>query len=110
MAKMGKAIIKLPKKISKGSVIKVQSIIIHPNHSGLVKDKKTKKLIPAHYINKVVVEYGGKTVYDISTSAALSKDPYFAFNIKADTAGELKMTWKDMKGGTFEKTKQVNPV
>jgi len=110
MADIGKAIIRLPKGIKKGSVAKVQSILIHPNHTGLVKDKKTGEIIPAHYVETCVVEFAGAKVYNMKTSAAISKDPYFAFNIKVDKAGELKMTWKDNKGGVFEKSVQVNPA
>lgn len=110
MADIGKAIIRLPGKYSVGDVIKAQSILIHPNHTGLVKDKKTGKLIPAHYVESVKVEYAGATVYELSTSAALSKDPFLAYNVKVSKAGELKMTWKDNKGGVFEKSVQVNPA
>ena len=110
MAKIGKAIIRLPRKISKGSVVKVQSILIHPNHTGLVKDKKTKKIIPAHFVESCTVEFAGTKVYDLKTSAAMSKDPYIAYNLKVDKAGDLKMTWKDNKGGVFEKSVKVNPA
>lgn len=110
MAEIGKAIIRLPRSIKKGSVIKVQSILIHPNHTGLVKDKKSGKLIPAHYVETCKVEFAGATVYDLKMSAAISKDPFLAYNLKVDKAGELKMTWKDNKGGVFEKSAQVNPA
>jgi len=47
MARLGRAIVRVPRKISKGQVFKVQMVITHPMETGLRKDKKTGKLIPS---------------------------------------------------------------
>ncbi|MBI4666038.1 MAG: thiosulfate oxidation carrier complex protein SoxZ [Nitrospinae bacterium] len=106
MADIGKAIIRL-QKMSKGETAKIQSIIIHPNDTGFVKDEKTGKVIPAYFIESVKVEFNGEAVYEIKTGGSISKDPYFSYSLKTDKPGKLKMTWKDNKGGVFEQSADV---
>lgn len=107
MPKIGKAIIRLPGGLKKDSVAQIKSIVIHPNDTGRMKDKATGAIIPAYYVNRITVEYDGKVVYDVDASAALSKDPYFAFSLNVGSGGTLKMRWTDNSGGIFEKTANV---
>ncbi|MEO5352689.1 MAG: thiosulfate oxidation carrier complex protein SoxZ [Magnetococcus sp. XQGC-1] len=88
--------------VKKGELVEIKSLIKHPMESGLRKDKATDTLIPAHYIESVVVEYGGKQVLKATWTGAVSKDPFFSFFVKADATGPLKMTWKDNKGQSFD--------
>ena len=41
----------------KGGVVTVKALMNHPMETGLRKDKKTGKAIPAHFINEVVAAY-----------------------------------------------------
>lgn len=88
--------------VKKGELVEIKSLIKHPMESGLRKDKATDALIPAHYIESVVVEYGGKQVLKATWTGAVSKDPFFSFFVKAEATGPLKMTWKDNKGQSFD--------
>ena len=47
-----------------GDVVDVKVLIQHPMDTGLMKDKNTGKLIPAHFIDQVVATLNGKTVID----------------------------------------------
>ncbi|MBF0098981.1 MAG: thiosulfate oxidation carrier complex protein SoxZ [Magnetococcales bacterium] len=87
--------------VKKGELVEIKSLIKHPMESGSRKDKATDALIPAHFIESVVVEYAGKQVVKATWSGAVSKDPFFSFFVKADVTGPLKMTWKDNKGQSF---------
>ncbi len=49
---MAKSSIKVRAKVKKGEA-KVKCLISHPMETGLRKDKKTGKLIPAHFIQEV---------------------------------------------------------
>ncbi len=76
----------------------VQSLIQHPMDSGFVKDAKGE-LIPAHHIEVVQFEHGGKTVFTALWGPAVSKDPYLKFSFKGGKAGDdLKVSWVDNKG------------
>ncbi|MCE4226483.1 thiosulfate oxidation carrier complex protein SoxZ [Methylobacterium sp. C25] len=78
----------------------VQSLIQHPMDSGYVKDAKGE-LIPAHYIETVTFEHGGKVVFTAFWGPAVSKDPYLKFKFSGGKKGDdLKVTWTDNLGKT----------
>jgi len=108
MATIGRAIVRVPKKVKKGQIFKVQMVIIHPMETGLRKDPKTGKKIPAHYITHVDFYFNGKLVTKINTSAGVSKNPYFAIKMKAEKSGTLKIVYEDNKGGHWEKEVKIN--
>jgi sulfur-oxidizing protein SoxZ len=82
-----------------GGEITIKSLISHAMDTGLVKDKKTDKIIPAHYIQEVTCEHNGKVVMTAYWGRAVSKNPYLAFKIKNGKAGDsLKISWVDNKG------------
>jgi sulfur-oxidizing protein SoxZ len=45
----------------KDGVTTIKALISHPMDTGLVKDKKTGKVIPAHFIQEVVCTHKGAT-------------------------------------------------
>ncbi len=108
MARLGRAIVRVPRSISKGQVFKVQMVITHPMETGLRKDKKTGKVIPAHYITDVEFYFNNKLVTALKTGPGISKNPYFAVMMKATESGTLTIKYKDNKGGSWEKSVQVN--
>jgi hypothetical protein len=55
---MAKKSIKLRAK-AKGGEVSVKALISHPMETGLRKDKKTGKKIPAHFIQEVTVKANG---------------------------------------------------
>lgn len=102
MADIGKPKVRVPRKaVAKGSIVEVKTLIKHPMESGLRKDAKTGETIPAHFIESVVVEYGGKAIINATWTGAISKNPYFAFNLKAASSGPVKVTWRDNQGAEF---------
>jgi len=90
--------IKIRAKDSKG-ITTVKALINHPMETGQRKNKKTGKLIPAHFIQNVVCEHNGKKVLDAHWGTAISKNPYLSFRIKGASSGdELKLSWTDNTG------------
>lgn len=83
----------------KGDVTSVKALITHVMETGLRKNKKTGKLIPAHFIKEVVAKSGGKTVMTAYWSGAVSKNPYIAFQFKGGKKGDdITLSWMDNKG------------
>jgi sulfur-oxidizing protein SoxZ len=83
-----------------GDKTEVQSLIRHPMDSGFVKDR-SGKLIPAHHINVVEFQHGGKVVFTAIWGPAVSKDPYLKFSFKGGKKGDdLTVSWVDNKGTT----------
>ena len=105
---MAKKSIKIRAKL-KGGTTTVKCLMTHPMHTGLVKDKKTGKIIPAHFINEVMAESGGKTVMTANWSGGVSKNPYLSFAFTGGAKGdEVKISWMDNQGGSDSGTAKIS--
>jgi len=71
-----------------GDVVDVKVLIQHEMETGLRKDAKTEKLIPAHFINQFVATLNGKTVLDSQWGGGIAKNPYTGFRIKGAKLGD----------------------
>ena len=90
------ASIKVRAKLS-GETTTVKALMSHPMETGLRKDKKTGKLIPAHFIQEVTAQSGGKTVLSASWGGAISKNPYLSFKFNGGEPGdtiEIEQQWR----------------
>ena len=86
---------------SAGGVVTVKALMKHPMETGLRKNKKTGKMIPAHHITEVTCEANGTTVMTAFWSGAVSKNPYLSFKFTGGNAGDtLKVSWVDNQGGS----------
>ncbi len=95
------------KAAASGGKTVVQSLIRHPMDSGFVKDKKGQ-IIPAHHIEVLTFEHGGKTVFTALWGPAVSKDPYVKFSFKGGKKGDdLKISWVDNKGQSDSLTAKI---
>ena len=84
---------------AKDGVTTVKALISHTMETGLRKDKKTGKKIPAHHITEVNAEYNGNNVMTANWGPAISKNPYLSFKFKGGSSGEkLKISWIDNMG------------
>lgn len=83
----------------KGGVTEVKTLINHPMETGMRKDSKTKKIVPANFIQEVNCEHNGKNVLTAHWGTAISKNPYLKFKFKGGSAGDvLKISWVDNQG------------
>lgn len=97
---MAKKTIKMRAK-EKGGVVTVKALMTHPMETGTRKDKKTGKLIPAHFIQEVIAEHGGNQVLVAHWSGGVSKNPYLSFKFGGGAKGDtIKISWTDNKGGS----------
>ena len=84
---------------NKGGTTTVKALITHPMETGLRKDKKTGKKVPAHFIQTVTGKHNGKEVIVAEWSGAISKNPYLSFKFKGAAAGDkIKVSWVDNMG------------
>ena len=85
----------------KDGIVEVKALIKHPMETGLRKDKKTGKPIPAHFVQQVVVEHGGKTRVTADWSGGVSKNPLLFVKFKGGAKGDMvKVAWTDNQGGS----------
>lgn len=92
---------------AKSGVVTVKALMTHPMETGLRKDKKTGKIIPAHHITEIVCENAGKTVMSCLWSGGISKNPYLSFKYAGAKGDELKLTWTDNQGASESTTAKV---
>ena len=83
----------------KGDIADIRVLISHPMETGLRKDPKTGKNVPAHYIKNLTVTVNGKTVVDGETGTSISRNPVFGFKVKGAKAGDkVVISWLDNLG------------
>ena len=84
---------------NKGGAATVKALITHPMETGLRKDKKTGKKVPAHFIQTVSGKHNGKEVIVAEWSGAISKNPYLSFQFSGANKGDtVELTWSDNMG------------
>jgi len=82
-----------------GGVVTVKSLITHPMETGQRKDKKTGKVIPAHFIQEVKCENNGQEVVTAQWGPAVSQNPYLSYQYTGGKKGDtVKLSWVDNKG------------
>jgi sulfur-oxidizing protein SoxZ len=89
-----------------GDIIQVDAILEHPMETGFRKDKDGK-VVPAHHITTVKVEFDGKTVTTMDMTTSVSVNPFVSFNLKVTKNALLKITAVDNKGEVQEGTKDI---
>ncbi len=85
--------------LQKGDITAVTVIAAHPMETGLRKDAQTGKLVPAHFIQSLTVDVGGKRVVESHVNTAVSANPVFNFKLKGAKAGDkVVVSWVDNTG------------
>jgi sulfur-oxidizing protein SoxZ len=92
MANLGKARIKAKEK--KG-VVEVKAMAKHPQLSYQEAERAKKK---ADFITHIIATVDGETVFEMSGSQFLSKDPYMKFSFQGEKGKELEMTMATLLG------------
>ena len=110
MSKKRKSMVKIkPKKFKVGDIVKVNFIVIHPMDTGLTKDKATRKIKPAHYIDSVTFSFDGKPFTTMKSWETVSTNPYYSVNFKVPSKGKITVDYTDNQGEENSKSKKVKP-
>jgi len=96
--------VRVPKKIKKGEVVTIKTLIGHKMETGLRRNKKTGKKIPRKIINSFEAKIDGKTVFKAVLHPAVSANPFISFTISPDKSGTIEFIWTEDGGKTFTKT------
>tara|TARA_R110002111_G_scaffold208283_2_gene272407 strand:- start:1192 stop:1494 length:303 start_codon:yes stop_codon:yes gene_type:complete len=92
---------KVKAKMKKDMAI-IKVLAKHPMETGLRKDKKTDKIVPAKFIKELVCKHGEKVVFHADFGRAVSKNPYVSFSFAGAKEGDnVSMTWTDNTGETL---------
>ena len=101
--------VRVPKKLKKGDVFLVKTLVTHRMESGQRpnKDKPSEKH-PREIINKFSAVYNDVEVIRADWHPGVSANPYTSFFAVADKSGPMVLTWTDDNGATFTKTVKIN--
>lgn len=82
----------------KGDVAEVRVLMGHAMETGQRKDA-AGKTIPAHFIQSMSIDVGGKRMVEGQIGAAVSRNPVFGFKVKGAKVGDkVVVSWVDNKG------------
>ena len=82
----------------KGDVAEIRILMSHPMETGQRKDA-AGATVPAHFIQSMTVDVGGKRVVDGQIGTSVSRNPVFGFKMKGAKAGDkVVVSWVDNKG------------
>lgn len=103
---IGDARIRIPDRITRGDLIIVNAIVVHPMDTGFFRTAEGQP-IPAYFIKDVVVTYGEEQVARFEWTSGVSKDPIVTFTLRADKEAPLSMVWTDTKGGVYRQSVKI---
>ena len=76
----------------------IRILMMHPMETGQRKDAKGD-LVPAHFIQSVVVTLNGEVLLDAAWSQGISRNPFLGLRAKQASPGDrVSVTWTDTKG------------
>jgi sulfur-oxidizing protein SoxZ len=82
----------------KGDTAEIRVLMSHAMETGQRKDS-AGNTIPAHFIQAITVDVGGKRVIQGQTGTAVSRNPVFGFRVKGAKVGDkVVINWVDNKG------------
>lgn len=76
-------------------------------HEMTTYNEARNKGIKANFITHIIAKVGEKTVYELSSSQFLSKNPILKFSFIANKDEVLTITWKDLSGQTGTQFKKI---
>ena len=81
-----------------GDSTEVRVLMSHEMETGQRKDAQGK-VIPAWFIQNVVVTHNGKPVLSAQWGPAIAKNPFVSFKFKGGAKGDkIEITWVDNRG------------
>ena len=81
-----------------GDSTEVRALMSHEMETGQRKDAQGK-VIPAWFIQNVVVAHNGKPVLNAQWGPAIAKNPFLSFKFKGGAKGDkIEITWVDNRG------------
>ncbi len=85
-----------------GDSVEVRALIRHPMETGR-RRANDGRLVPAHYIERLVCEHDGRTVLDAHWGTGISRNPFVAVRLRGARSGDaLRLYWADNRGGSDE--------
>ncbi len=84
---------------AKDGIVEVKGMI---KHEMLSYQEAERKKVPTNFLTHIVATVGGETVFEMSVSQFVSKDPFLKFNYKGAAGDEIVVKSVDLLGEKSE--------
>lgn len=89
--------------------VELKILLTHPMENGRNRDPISGELIPAHYIQQLLVELNGTPILPILLGPSISANPYFSLKLLNLVAGDrIRVSWHDNLAGYDSQEITVN--
>lgn len=95
--------VRAPGTAKAGEIVEIRTLVTHVMETG---QRRTidGRVIPRNIIHTFSAEFNGRPVFKADLNSGISANPYIAFHLKVERAGELVMAWTEDSGAiTVEK-------
>jgi sulfur-oxidizing protein SoxZ len=101
-----RALLTVPARASRGEVIEVRAIVQHPMESGFRVDAMGRTL-PRDIVRRVEARLNGALVFAADLHPANAANPYLAFFVRIEEAGELQVSWRGDNGFAHSESARI---
>ena len=89
--------VRVPASAKAGDIIEIRTLVTHPMETGQRRAIDGRP-IARNIIHTFTATFDGRPVFKADLNSGISANPYLAFSLKVDKAGQLVMTWSDDTG------------
>lgn len=101
-----RALIHLPKPAPSGTVIEIRCTLQHAMETGHRRDGNGQ-LVPRDIANRFECRLNGNLVFAADLYPAVAANPYLAFTLRAQRAGNLDFSWTGDGGFRHQETRAL---
>lgn len=82
-------------------LIELKILLTHPMENGRNRNPINGELIPAHFIEQLMVELNGQPIMPMQLGPSISANPYFSVRLKRVAVGDvIRVSWRDNLGAS----------
>jgi sulfur-oxidizing protein SoxZ len=101
-----RALIHMPTAVARGSVFEIRTALAHAMETGHRRDSGGV-LLPRDIATRFECRLDGALVFGADLYPAMAANPYIAFTLRAERAGELSFVWEGDRGLRHQETRRL---
>jgi sulfur-oxidizing protein SoxZ len=101
-----RAILTLPASARVGEVVEIRALAQHPMETGYRRGSEGEWL-PRDLLRRVECHFEGELVFSAALHAAISANPYLAFQLRVPRAGTVTVTWQGDRGVAHSESARI---
>jgi sulfur-oxidizing protein SoxZ len=102
-----RTILTAPASARVGEVVEIRTLAQHPMETGYRRSSEGE-LLPRDLLRRVECRFDGELVFAADLHAAISANPYLAFQLKLPRSGTLSVSWAGDRGVAHSESVQIS--